>query len=205
MGGAAVAEEAVGIGIGVEAERLGAGHAGFGEAGEDIGFEVELVMALAARREEALVAPAPPRRSGGGRRRPPRRLCARSPGRSRRRSGSRSAPRSSIAATVASITPPSAPFQPAWAAPITPASRSASRTGVQSAVRMPSARPGRSVTIASAWRAGVVGPGRVGVERVGRMDLVDGDQPRARARPPRPRGGGSRRSRRDRRPSRSRR
>ena len=49
MGGAAVAEEAVGIGIGVEAERLGAGHAGLGEPGEDIGFEVELVMALAAR------------------------------------------------------------------------------------------------------------------------------------------------------------
>ena len=49
MGGAAVAEEAIGIAVGVEAERLGAGDAGGGEAGEHEGLEVELVMALAAR------------------------------------------------------------------------------------------------------------------------------------------------------------
>ena len=47
-------------------------------------------------------------------------------------------------------TPASAPRQPAWAAPTTPASASASSTGAQSAVRMPSSRSGRSVTIASA-------------------------------------------------------
>ena len=42
----------------------------------------------------------------------------------------------------ASVTPSTAPLQPAWAAPITPASRSASRTGAQSAVTIPSTRPG---------------------------------------------------------------
>ena len=46
--------------------------------------------------------------------------------------------------------PVSAPFQPAWAAPTTPAAMSASSTGAQSAVSTPSSRPGRSVTSASA-------------------------------------------------------
>src|SRR5579883_2630513 len=62
----------------------------------------------------------------------------------------RTAPSASIAAIVASSTPATAPRQPAWAAAITPASASASSTGAQSAVTMPSARPGRSVAIASA-------------------------------------------------------
>ena len=53
-----------------------------------------------------------------------------------------SAPSLTIAATVPATTPPRAPFQPAWAAPITPAAGSANNTGTQSAVRMPSARPG---------------------------------------------------------------
>ncbi len=53
------------------------------------------------------------------------------------------APSPTIAATTPSSTPPSAPFQPACAAPITPASGSASRTGPQSAVSTPKqqARP----------------------------------------------------------------
>ena len=55
-----------------------------------------------------------------------------------------------MATTVASTTPASAPRQPAWAQPITPASRSAIRTGAQSAHTTPSAMPGRSVTRASA-------------------------------------------------------
>src|SRR6266851_10341580 len=61
-----------------------------------------------------------------------------------------SAPSATIAATVVATTPPSAPFQPAWAAPMTEAAGSARRTGTQSAVRMPRAMPGRPVTSASA-------------------------------------------------------
>ena len=61
----------------------------------------------------------------------------------------RRAPSFSMAATVASSTPPSAPFQPAWAAPITPALASANSTGAQSAVRMPSTTPGMAVTMPS--------------------------------------------------------
>ena len=60
------------------------------------------------------------------------------------------APSFSIAATVASTTPPSAPRQPAWAAPTIAACESASSTGAQSAASMPSMTPGRSVTMASA-------------------------------------------------------
>ncbi len=60
------------------------------------------------------------------------------------------APSATIAATVVATTPPSAPFQPAWAAPMTEAAGSARRTGTQSAVRMPRAMPGRPVTSASA-------------------------------------------------------
>ena len=62
----------------------------------------------------------------------------------------RAAPSFSIAAMVESVTPPSAPFQPACAAPITPALVSAKRTGAQSAVSTPSAMPGTLVTLASA-------------------------------------------------------
>ncbi len=47
-----------------------------------------------------------------------------------------------IASTVFSKTPPTAPRQPAWAAPITPASKSTSNIGAQSAVTMPSAETG---------------------------------------------------------------
>jgi hypothetical protein len=56
----------------------------------------------------------------------------------------------SIAASTDSTTPASAPFQPACAAPMIRPSGSASRIGAQSAVRMPSAMPGRSVAMASA-------------------------------------------------------
>ena len=60
------------------------------------------------------------------------------------------APSVSIAAIAWSVTPATAPRHPACAAAITPASRSASRTGAQSAVTMPKDQPGRSVTSASA-------------------------------------------------------
>ena len=80
-----------------------------------------------------------------------------------------------MAATVASSTPVNAPRQPAWAAPITPFLLSANRTGPQSAVVMPSASPGRLVTIASAL--GRVGrPGSFHDDRIGRVNLVDADQ-----------------------------
>jgi hypothetical protein len=59
------------------------------------------------------------------------------------------APRSTMLCTSASTTPVTAPRQPAWAAPMTRASGSASRTGAQSAVPMPRATPGRVVTMAS--------------------------------------------------------
>ena len=64
---------------------------------------------------------------------------------------SRSAPMLTIASTVFSKTPPSAPFQPAWAAPMTPLSPSQNRTGPQSAVKTPSITPGVAVTSASAF------------------------------------------------------
>ena len=54
------------------------------------------------------------------------------------------APSASIAATAEWTTPPSAPFQPAWTAPTTRASASASSTGAQSAVRTPQITPGAS-------------------------------------------------------------
>ncbi|MNI69007.1 hypothetical protein D3C73_1247340 [compost metagenome] len=60
-----------------------------------------------------------------------------------------SAPRACMAVTVEWMTPPSAPFQPAWAAPMTPASASANRTGAQSAVRTVSTGPFTPATTAS--------------------------------------------------------
>ena len=55
-----------------------------------------------------------------------------------------------MAAIVASKIPASAPFQPTWAAPITCASLSASSTGPQSAVVIPTASERVRVTTASA-------------------------------------------------------
>src|SRR3954463_14690390 len=55
VGGAAVAEETHGVGIGVQPEHFDAGEAGGGEAVGDIGFEVELVVARSAVGEEAFV------------------------------------------------------------------------------------------------------------------------------------------------------
>src|ERR1044072_6216329 len=54
----------------------------------------------------------------------------------------RVAPSFSIAEIVASSTPGSAPFHPAWAPPITRALGSTNSTGPQSAVETPSAMPG---------------------------------------------------------------
>ena len=55
MGGAAVAEEAVRVRIGVEAERLDLPAVRHGQARDDEAFQVELVMAGPAGAEEALV------------------------------------------------------------------------------------------------------------------------------------------------------
>jgi hypothetical protein len=71
-----------------------------------------------------------------------------------------SAPSSTIASTVRSRTPPMAPFQPACAAPMTPAPPSANSTGAQSAVSTPRARPGSRVTMASASGAASGAQGR---------------------------------------------
>jgi hypothetical protein len=54
-----------------------------------------------------------------------------------------------IRSTVDWITPPSAPFQPAWAAATTPATGSANRMGAQSAVRTAQMIPGVVVATAS--------------------------------------------------------
>ena len=88
---------------------------------------------------------------------------------------SRLAPSRSIAATVFSSTPVKAPFQPAWAAPITRASASANSTGPQSAVETPMAMPGVSVTMRVGLRA-LAGEGLADDDHVGRMDLVGGQQ-----------------------------
>ena len=61
-----------------------------------------------------------------------------------------SAPSAAICIMVASTTPASAPRQPACAAPITRAIGSWSRTGAQSAAKMPSATPGTRETMPSA-------------------------------------------------------
>ena len=61
------------------------------------------------------------------------------------------APIFSIAETVCSMTPLSAPLQPACAAPITPCVTSPNKIGAQSAVKIPRISPGVRVTIASAF------------------------------------------------------
>ncbi len=72
----------------------------------------------------------------------------------------RSAPSRSIAATVDSITPVSAPFPPGMGGhDHTRLTGSAKRIGPQSAVAMPSARPGTRVTIASAFGRSATGKG----------------------------------------------
>ena len=95
-------------------------------------------------------------------------------------------PAPAIAATTASSTPPRAPFQPACAAPITPASGSARSTGPQSAVSTPRSRPGRSVTSASASGALRVAPGRRRPPARCTVHLARGDQaaPARRPAPP---------------------
>ena len=87
-----------------------------------------------------------------------------------------SAPSSTMAATVASITPATAPRQPAWAAPITPASVSANRIGAQSAVMMPRAMSGRSVTIASARGPSPGAHGCRHVHHIGAVHLHEADK-----------------------------
>ena len=150
MGRAAVAEEARLVGIGVEPQVLEPADAGAGGALGDIGLEVEHGVARpAARNEEALRRLSGFRESGDE-------LGADFVGRLRdagtergRRCASRFAPSRSIAATVASTTPVSAPFQPACAAPTTRASGSANRIMPQSAPVTPSASPGVAVTTPS--------------------------------------------------------
>ena len=83
-----------------------------------------------------------------------------------------------IAATVASITPSSAPFQPACAAPITRASASANRIMPQSAPVTPSAEARRRGDQRVATRPRLAREWRRNRQRVGRMDLI-GDRPGA--------------------------
>jgi hypothetical protein len=85
--------------------------------------------------------------------------------------------------------PSSAPRQPAWAAPTTPAVPSRKSTGWQSAVRIAMARPGVAVTMASA----VIGSSRRAVERdhARGVGLVHADQPVGEHPSRAPRGRGS--------------
>ena len=92
---------------------------------------------------------------------------------------SRRAPSPSIAAIVESVTPPSAPFHPACAAPITPASRSANSTGAQSAVRMLEHQAGPVGDQSIGLRAVRIGPRLDHRHRVGAVHLIDADQPPA--------------------------
>ena len=80
---------------------------------------------------------------------------------------SRLAPSVSMALTVASTTPASAPFQPAWAAPITRADGSTNSTGPQSAAVTPIARLSVRVTIASTRGRDAVSHGAVAVAASG--------------------------------------
>jgi hypothetical protein len=52
---AAIAEEAILVGIGIEAQRLDIPHARRRDARDDIGFDIELVMARPAIGEEELI------------------------------------------------------------------------------------------------------------------------------------------------------
>jgi hypothetical protein len=84
----------------------------------------------------------------------------------------RTAPNSSIARSVDSMTPASAPFHPAWAAPITLARESANSTGAQSAVSTPNAIPGMFVAIPSACGGDPI-PTRCDRDRLGAVDLIE--------------------------------
>ena len=179
MRGAAEAVETILVGISVQPHRFDRAHPGGGEAVRDIGFQVELRVAGAAGGEEAfvggvvgleaalervidLVAGARDARADRGadavalaRRALPSPATSR---RSRRRArpSTRHAPRR--------------PRRPR---------ASASSTGAQSAVRMPSAIPGRSVTTASACGRRRLVPRLGDGDAIGRMDLIRVEQDRA--------------------------
>ncbi len=146
---AAEAEEAILLRIGVLAQRDDPRDPGSGQAMRDIGLQVELVM-IGPRPvgEEALILR---RLFGEAAQETGIDLIAGARDARADRGGDALAAgaKASIASSVASVMPPSAPFHPAWAAPTTPASASANKTGAQSAVRIPSNRPGRFVTSAS--------------------------------------------------------
>ena len=92
----------------------------------------------------------------------------------------RCAPSFSIAAIVASSTPVSAPFQPACAAPITPALR----VGEQDRAAVGGGDADREARHARDDRVGarriLARPWLLGDDHVGRMDLVAGDEMRRR-------------------------
>ena len=161
MGGAAVAEEALGLGIGVLAERLDPGRGRRRRGGRGQSLRDRTGDGRRGRRRRSAQFRGRPRRSGGGRPRRPHSCAGRCTG---------------PTAAAIRLAPRAEPLHrgdrrfdhAAEARPSSrhgrrrsrPASRSASRTGAQSAVRMPSARPGRSVTMRVGLRARVVGPGR---------------------------------------------
>ncbi len=150
MGRAAEAEKPAGVGVGAQLEILHAAQAGALEPRGDVAGEIEQGVAGARRGDEK----AGVRAIRGGEAADEvgadfvvawriigpiaAVMCA------------RFAPSASMASTVASMMPVKAPRQPACAAPITPAPASANRTGPQSAVVTPMARPRVVVTMASA-------------------------------------------------------
>ncbi len=121
VGGAAEAEKLRRIGVGAQAEILDMADAGPRQARRHIAGKIEQRMAVArgARRRSGCWR-GPRRRNARSGRRRLRNCAGGSSARATARISPRSAPSRSMASTVASTTPPSAPRQPAWAAPITP-------------------------------------------------------------------------------------
>ena len=107
----------------VDAQNADGADTGGGEPGGAVAGEVELPARLPPSRGEEARVPGIMRQDRVAQvRRRPRRIPGRCRVRSPRRSRQDRAPSRTMAATVASITPATAPRQPAWAAPTTPAS-----------------------------------------------------------------------------------
>ena len=177
VGGAAIAEKPGRIGIGAQAQILDSADAGPRQPRRDIAAKIEQGMAVARRRRRRTGCWRGPRRqnarSDRGR---PRNWPAGSSDRSRRgfgRARRRAAPSPS---TVASMTPVSAPRQPACAAPITPRLR----IGEQNRAAI-----GRGHADGERAHAGDDGvgarprvgrPRRFGDDDVRRVDLIGGEE-----------------------------
>ena len=163
--GAAVAEEVAVLGAGVVGQHLDRGEPEPFELVGDIAAEIEAPARLALRVAVGAEVAAVRRILGDEGRGEFRSDLVGVAGRCRGRWRRGCAAAARRASPSPRRSPPArrpiAPRQPAWAAPITPASASANSTGAQSAVRMPSAMPRVRVTMASAFGAVAGRPGLV--------------------------------------------